>query len=53
MEERLKVLLYNAVGYMYEDFLGKSCIEIKEMIADYLGSTVEELDELGMFDYVS
>lgn len=48
MEERLRVLLLNAIDYMRDDFVSKSCIEIDEMIADYLGSTVEELEELGM-----
>lgn len=47
-EDRLKVLLWNAIDYMRDDFVSKSCIEIDEMIADYLGSTVEELEELGM-----
>ena len=50
MEERLKTLLWNAIDYMREDFIGKSCIEINEMIADYLGSTVDELKELGMIE---
>lgn len=48
MEERLKTLLWNAVDYMRCDFVAKSCIEIDEMIADYLGSTVDELKELGI-----
>lgn len=44
--KRLKILLWNAIDYMRDDFVSKSCIEINEMIADYLGSTVDELRKL-------
>lgn len=56
MEERLKALLYNAIGYMLEDMHENrnsdwTMKDICESIADYLGSTVDELKELGVLDY--
>ena len=38
--ERLTTLLYNAIGYMLEDGLSTKAVE------DYLGASVEELEEL-------
>lgn len=56
MEERLTTLLYNAVGFMLETNMQDESLNIEEVckeIADYLGSTVEELIELNVLDYES
>lgn len=53
MKERLKTLLYNAIGYMLETSMGDESLTIEECqeeIADYLGSTVNELNELDILD---
>lgn len=56
MEERLRALLYNAIDYMLIDMHENrnsdwTMEDICEEIADYLGSTVDELKELGVLDY--
>lgn len=56
MEKRLTTLLYNAVGFMLETNMQDESLNIEEVckeIADYLGSTVEELIELNVLDYKS
>lgn len=56
MEERLTTLLYNAIGFMLETNMQDESFTIEEVceeIADYLGSTVEELKSLNVLDYDS
>lgn len=55
-EERLKTLLYNAIDYMLIDMHENrnsdwTMEDICEEIADYLGSTIDELKELNVLDY--
>lgn len=56
MEERLTTLLYNAIGFMLETNMQDESLTIEEVceeIADYLGSTVEELINLNVLDFES
>ena len=51
----LKTLLYNAITYMIEDSFGMSDEgltgeELCEEIANYLGTTADRLEELGVLD---